>query len=412
MRLLILVGSLLVLSAGSAAAATFYVTLTTDIPDALPGDGKCSYVAAPPPDQAVCTLRAAVMEANATVELDTILLQDGATYPLTITGRDENAAASGDLDILNPLKIRPVFSGRATIDAKGIDRVFDVIAPNVTLIGLDITGGSVDDGNDQTCDGVGGIETYPPANNLQLTRLRVHHNVGSCAGTVYLDAAGGGAKLAYTEIYSNSALGVDVISTDAEITSCSIHDNGGISLSVQNGALVTLSNSTVSQTGPDDIGMLLRDNSTALVSNSTLVGANTIYGGSIYVGLQSRLFMANSIVVGHCDIENDSLQDLTLYDNLYNGNGCPSAGPNDNSLRNQTVFLSPLGYYGGFTSTYRPLTVSPAIDHTAGPICDNDDVDQRGKPRKVAFKGGEAKCDIGAVELESDVIYFDSLEWF
>lgn len=64
--------------------------------------------------------------------------------------------------------------------------------------------------------------------------------------------------------------------------------------------------------------------------------------------------------------------------------------------------------------SHRPLTVSPAIDRapkdTQG--CISAQYDQRGKDRIVAFKGGEQKCDSGAVELESDVIYFDSLEWF
>src|SRR5437867_11074046 len=80
--------------AGPTRAATFNVNSTTDAVDATPGDGACA-TAGPTP---VCTLRAAIQEANALRGADVINLPAG-TYTLTIPGRGEDHAATGDLDI-------------------------------------------------------------------------------------------------------------------------------------------------------------------------------------------------------------------------------------------------------------------------------------------------------------------------
>ena len=69
-----------------------------DTVDAAPGDGECA------DSNGVCTLRAAVMEANASIGPDTIILLDDIYY-LTIPGEDEDFAAAGDLDILGNVTI-------------------------------------------------------------------------------------------------------------------------------------------------------------------------------------------------------------------------------------------------------------------------------------------------------------------
>lgn len=73
-------------------AAIFAVNNTSDAVDANPGNGACAT------STGVCTLRAAIMEANASLGADTITLQ-GTTYTLSITGTGENSAAKGDLDV-------------------------------------------------------------------------------------------------------------------------------------------------------------------------------------------------------------------------------------------------------------------------------------------------------------------------
>ncbi len=117
------------------------VSSTADLPDVVPGDGLCDA------GSGACTLRAAVMEANASAGADTITLQAGATYLLTRSGANEDAAATGDLDLTSDVTI--VGQG-ATVDASGLgDRVFHVVSPtsptrpaSLRASNLTVTGGS------------------------------------------------------------------------------------------------------------------------------------------------------------------------------------------------------------------------------------------------------------------------------
>lgn len=387
-----------------ASAATFTVNLTQDKPDAKPGDGKCSYLVDPPANVAVCTLRAAIMEANATQAFDLVVLQNDATYTLTVPGRGEESGATGDLDIRTPLAINAGLFGRARIDAAGIDRVFDITADDVILSGLDITGGDPV-AEDPGCYEGGGLRVSG-AQNLRLDFLHIFGNTG-CLGAVSIAASG--VEMNYSEVSYNPSWGISSGQNDVNIKifKSSIYNNDIYQINIQNlGKVLTLDHSTVSAIAGAR-GIFLSKDVVATITNSTIVSESE----GLSVISSSQLMMENSIVVGNCHFDLSSLSGLVLHDNLYE-QSCPSAGSSDNSLSNQIVFLSPLGFYGGFTPTHRPLTVSPAIDHTESIFCDAESQDQRGKNRKVAFKGGKAMCDIGAVELESDVIFFDSLEWF
>ncbi len=120
--------------------ASFAVSSFLDTPDAVPGDGIVDDGAGN------ATLRAAIMEANATPGLDEVHLQVG-TYPLTIAGRGEDSAATGDLDITDDLIITG--SGRDTtlINAGGWDRVFHIFGGlDVSISGLSLTQGNASQG--------------------------------------------------------------------------------------------------------------------------------------------------------------------------------------------------------------------------------------------------------------------------
>src|SRR6266542_4506671 len=71
-------------------AATLHVTKTVDT-----ADGAC---------EADCSLREAIIAANAAGATSTIVLPAG-TYILTIAGTGEDAAAKGDLDVTGTLTI-------------------------------------------------------------------------------------------------------------------------------------------------------------------------------------------------------------------------------------------------------------------------------------------------------------------
>jgi CSLREA domain-containing protein len=99
-------------------AAQFVVDTTVDAVDVLPGDGTCSAAGGE------CTLRAAIQEANPLAGGDEITLPAGV-YALSIPGTDEDAAASGDLDVtdVSGLSIIGAGAGVTIVDAAGIDRV-------------------------------------------------------------------------------------------------------------------------------------------------------------------------------------------------------------------------------------------------------------------------------------------------
>src|SRR4051812_36588857 len=82
-----------------AQATTFTVNSTLDEPDAVPGDGQC--VSTP---SGACTLRAAIMEANAQGGSHSITLPAG-TFKLTIPGANEDNSTTGDLDVFGALTI-------------------------------------------------------------------------------------------------------------------------------------------------------------------------------------------------------------------------------------------------------------------------------------------------------------------
>ncbi len=82
----------------SPNAAVFTVGETFDGADAEPGDGVCATLGGN------CTLRAAIMEANALDGPDEIVIPSG-TYTLALGGNGEDSAAEGDLDILDDLTI-------------------------------------------------------------------------------------------------------------------------------------------------------------------------------------------------------------------------------------------------------------------------------------------------------------------
>ncbi|MCB1560023.1 MAG: hypothetical protein KDI75_02810, partial [Xanthomonadales bacterium] len=81
-------------------AGLFHVNVTVqDAVDNDPGDGECRISSGE-----FCTLRAAVMEANANPGPDLIILPGNATITLNISGTG-NSAATGDLDITESVTI-------------------------------------------------------------------------------------------------------------------------------------------------------------------------------------------------------------------------------------------------------------------------------------------------------------------
>jgi CSLREA domain-containing protein len=248
MRLIFLVLSLTVLC-GSVRAANFQVNTTLDTRDADLADGVCVTLAGE------CSLRAAIEQANALASSDLIALPPG-DYALSLVGANEDAAASGDLDLSGNLAIVGGDAASTRVLGSG-DRVFDVrveAVVSLTRIGIH-AGGNVNSG--------GGIQN---AGTLVLTSCDVSTNGGDTRTVL----SGGG-------IFNLGLL---------TVSGGSISDN-----QVQGGTLAPVSGGGVYST----TGMLL---SGVRIENNRALG-NLASGGGVGAIAPGLVQIVNSELVGN-----------------------------------------------------------------------------------------------------------------
>ena len=91
------------------------------------------------------SLRSAIMAADAKGGSNTISLKSG-TYTLTIAGANEDASATGDLDITGNLTIKGAGSSRTIIDGNSLDRVIEVLHGKVNISGVALENGVANEG--------------------------------------------------------------------------------------------------------------------------------------------------------------------------------------------------------------------------------------------------------------------------
>jgi hypothetical protein len=355
------------------------------------------------------------MEANADGIHDTIVLPQDGYFLLTIPGRDEDNAATGDLDIRQPVTIRPpVFfgvPGHATVDANVLDRVFDVISvpgTGVNLIGLTIKRGSY--GDDAQKQG-GGVNIYASKATLSFLNISAIKGAGLyIRGNFPLNPE---TTVSYSKIdggndaFLSTASAITIDDAEAVVESSVVADSQiGV---FSTGTLTDLRfhNSTIS--GNSHYGIWANQGAQVTISHSTIAdngisGLNIIDMDSV-IDVSHSVFASNDL---NCKAQDGGV--FVMDDNLYDDDSCPADGVNDDSLFNTPAFLSLLGDHGGPTPTHRPMTNSPALDFIAEADCADAEFDQRLMPRPIAFANGEARCDLGAVELETDVIFFDQFD--
>ena len=335
-------------------AATFNVNSTLDAVDATPGDGICATAGS------VCTLRAAIQEANALAGADTIVVPAG-TYTLTIAGAGEDAAATGDLDITSAVTVEGAGANLTTVNGGGIDRVFDVLTgANVTLRGLRIAGGSLA-GNG------GGVQAV--AATLVIERCAV---VGNTA------AFGGG-------IVSSGANTVTI--TDTEISGNTATSQGG-GINFQTGGTQLLTNVTVSGNGAAGVGGIVSFNAATIV-NST-IAANTETGSlARNIGVAAALTLRNTLIVL------GSAGGANCFGTPADGGGNFAEGAACNAIPATAAVGTNLGALAvnapGTTATHALLSGNPAIGAAVAAFCPS--ADQRGVTRV-----GVA-CDSGAYQF-------------
>jgi CSLREA domain-containing protein len=414
--------------AGPVAAAQFTVNSQADVPDANPGNGVCNPVNALP---GVCTLRAAIMEANALAGNDTLFLTAGQTYTLTRVGQDDNAV-NGDLDINSNIIIIFLSSGvRPVVDAGVAERAFEIHSGNVTLFGFDITGGNAVLPTDAAG---GGVAVNFGAGIVQLSLLRFYDNRARFGGGLYNDGAQ--TTVTLSEFFDN-AYGGGIGETQAGsairnrgilvLNQSSVHGNSGLNGNA--GTIVhsepggpgvgsiTVINTTIS--GNTGIGLFTTDAENVVLRNTTIAGNSGI--GLRFGGVNTALTMRNTMVarnnvggaVGNCQLSQaGSASYNTNRYNLDSDGTCNLAGGSSNfSAVNPR--LTPLKSRGSFNPIHWPRPDSPIIDagHPVIGAIGCEDTDQHATDRPQDFGSApDNNCDVGAAEIRAESIFFDSNE--
>lgn len=408
-------------------------------------------------NNSVCSLREAIIAANTSMATyngcvatggtaiaigDAVIIEltGGSTYPLTITGADEDASATGDLDIINWklsfVHIRSNNGSIATVSAAGIaDRVFDLLADgeDVTFEKIKIEGGngvtigagvkmiqisgtvsfidSVISSNSATSHG-GGIY----ANGV--TKLTLLRTLVSSNTTTLLGYAGGITSFSTTIIITDSIIqnntggGMYVdgaLTMSGTLVEGNSGPNGaGNGLEIFGSASATITNSTFSaNTGSAHGGGVNKSGSGSLTIDSVSFISNQGISGSqggeaIFVSggavtIKNALFAGNTNKNGtlsHCWLDAGTL--TSLGNNLEQipiggSTGCKlTAGTDIVTSASFISIVNTLADNGGPTKTHALVPGSPAINK--GGV--GQTKDQRGalRPQGIA-------TDIGAFEI-------------
>ena len=296
------------LVAATASAKTFEVTKRGD-----PTPGACK--------KRDCSLREAVIAANARGGSDKIVLPEKKAYKLSIpnsvpaAGEDE--AAEGDLDLLQDIGIVHPGKGTARVDAQGIDRAFHLHADaDTTIKKLGIRNGVAPPGgtNDGGAILIDSRPSGPTSASLTLTRSKLVNNdtIGpSGFGGAIADYGDGRLVITRSRLADNTSTddsGAIDISKDGGVVikKSTIEGNrsegvGGVGyLSAEGGAQIVDSTIAGNFAGEDAGGFRVTGDATVLRLTGSTIAQNTTdgYGGGIEVD-SGRLVVSNSTIAGN-----------------------------------------------------------------------------------------------------------------
>ncbi|MEM1169982.1 MAG: DUF4347 domain-containing protein [Cyanobacteria bacterium P01_H01_bin.35] len=300
----------------------------------------------------VTSLREAIIQANSTPEDDTIQLTAGVRYNLTISGSEEDAAATGDLDIVaGGGEITVISEGeeQAVIDAGGEtginDRVFHVLEDaSLQLENVEITGGFV-----TNFESGGGIQN---TGTVIISNSTVSGNLALGGGGV--SNYSGTASINNSTISSNSALirggGIAQVNGTVSINNSTISDNSangnGGGIRNYSGA-ASINNSTISGNSATNGGGIRNLSDTVIISNSNISGNSASNGGGIYNSDNGTASISSSNISGNSASRDGG--------GIYNSG---TAEISDSTISGNSTYFTGGGIYNSGTASINNSTIS------------------------------------------------------
>ncbi len=303
---------------------------------------------------ATCTLRGAILAANANSGKDTIYLNDGINPNIFLAGADENSAVTGDLDITDDVDIiGQTATSRNIVNANRLDRVFHVLSgATVSFQHISIRGGQAINigGGGISIDG----SSFAEFIDVEIKANEVSVGSGS-QNTTFLTTGGG--------IYVGTL--ATAIITDSEIIENQAPAGGGIvnagrtnirnSLIFQN----TASGQSSNGGGISNQGGFLSVGSSTISNN-----ASTDSGGGVFTTNQG-VNIGSVVITNTAIISNQAAR---------NGAGISNLSPL--SLNNSTVSDNQITFQGNGAGIYNSAIAS--LDIVNSTISSNGGAGARG----------------------------------
>lgn len=339
----------------------FTVNTTLDIIDANVGDGICETAS----NNGICSLRAAIQEANIAPGIDTIILPAG-TYILTIaSGQNpsELPDATGDLDIYEEIMILGDHRDTTIIDGNNRDRIFHIacqgeaypvqengcedatdliLFQNITLqrgkhelgavimhqFGLLKIIDSRITNNVSTSDSTGGQGAIKSQNgtiyieNTSIDNNRATYATSTSTG---IDANNSDLTLVNVEVIANGLYGPAILMSSGTLTvTNSLFSDNRQSVLASQAGFISVSNSTFT----NNRGRSIFTYGPAIIAN-TLFKDNYDSGGAIFsranLTVSNSIFDDNSTYYDGGAINASATQiiirDSSITNNIASGNG-------------------------------------------------------------------------------------------
>jgi CSLREA domain-containing protein len=373
----------------SATASTIVVTTTADT---LADDGLCS-------------LREAIIASNTDAAVGGCVAGAGSdvvdvpagVYLLAIAGQAEDASVSGDLDLVDTVRLVGAGARQTIIDANGLDRVLHILSPS-TVEALTLRNGVAGAPYQRGGGALVSVPTLFFGAAATLSGLSIENNVAEMGAGLFLDQSRVHLSDSYVGDNGSTYLcgGIYFFYGLAEVTNTTVARN----TAVYGGGLcswygtASISSSTITQNTASAPGDANQGNAGGIFINwdsaeQRITLRNTIVAGNRSAGFEQDLGCNRLSATGRLGSDG--------YNSIGSGtaafHGCTFVGELTGNVVGDPGLVGPEDF-GGETDTYALASGSSAVNSGTCQAIGGATLatDQRGASR------ADGLCDRGAYE--------------